>query len=236
MKFIALMLLGLQWYDLVVAENESMFQRCDENADSFLTEKEFITCFGRQVGLDKNSVLYNDYKKTFDGFDVNMDGLVSLKEYGEAQNRMGSRNSHKTQTVIVKSRDGTEKEVHIDDLNLNHDNQMNGMRRTADNKLLKEEEKKANLQELSKSDPNAARIVAAGRWCFDALVNASIVAGRLKKVHSASSIPQQMSTPLYKRERPLAHIMNITLDVSTTPKSSNVKQTIISHEVIFVII
>lgn len=194
---------------------QSLFQNCDTNRDKKWSKDEFISCFQSQIVVDETYGL----GLLFDNIDENTDGYVSAEEYNSSQEKLFKPKSHSgydEEMITVTDRNGIQKQMKMSSIYKSMDNNMKGFSRTEDNKLVKEEEKTSSATELSKSDPEAARIVRIGNWTYHSLKKFGIVSGKLKGIVSTGSKHrpkhlQDLEFPSYCSNH--ASLFNITLRV-----------------------
>lgn len=174
----------LSWIVLVSSE-QSLFHKCDRNGDRQIQKEEFIACF------NSDNKIYGDdgFYALFDHLDINQDGVISISEYNKAQETLfkpKNFGSGAEETVTFTDRNGETKEIPLKTVFKAMEDNMKGIKKTKDNKLLKEEEKTVKVSELSKSDPHVDSIVKLGNWAFGRLQDLSLVdeESKLKSVLS----------------------------------------------------
>jgi hypothetical protein len=184
--------------------------------------KEFVSCFRSE------NRLYGDegFEALFEHLDTNADGIMSISEYNKAQEilfkpkNIGTTNE---ETVTFTDRNGKTREISLRAVYKTMEDNMKGIKRTEDNKLVKEEEKTLKVSELSKSDPQVDSMVKLGNWSFFHLQELKIIhaGGKLKSVlseemkHRTKSFGEQLlEFPSYSSQH--SALVNMTLRVTDT--------------------
>lgn len=195
---------------------QSLFQKCDANRDRLLSKKEFVVCF-------RTDSLYEDegFEALFDHLDTNADGAISIIEYNKAQETLfkpKSFGSSEPEMVSFTDRNGESREIPLQSVYQAMEDNMKGIKRTSDNKLVKEEEKTAKVADLSTSDPQVDSIVKLGNWSYHRLRELEVVIdGQLKSMQSDDmKFRSNLGDDLYvfpHYSSPQSSIVNMTLRI-----------------------